>query len=148
MLTFYVLTQTGQVVSRSSVERIKEMDKQSDEMKSRLKTFEEEIKERLKLEDVGTDGGKLDPHQWSDLLDTDTDFQQEFFQVYQEDGIKEADDEPTPEVADQQFLHMELALPRDGEGPEFARVKKRMRDEDGRPIGRASDNLMLDTRVC
>ena len=87
MLTFYVLTQTGQVVSRSSVERIKEMDKQSDEMKSRLKTFEEEIKERLKLEDVATDGGKPDPHQWSDLLDADTDFQQEFFKVYQDDGI-------------------------------------------------------------
>ena len=42
---------------------------------------------------------------------------------------------------------MELALPRDGEGPEFARVSKRLRDENGIPIGRANDNLMLDTRV-
>jgi hypothetical protein len=38
MLTFYVLTQTGQVVSRSSVERVKEVDKHTDEMQSKLQT--------------------------------------------------------------------------------------------------------------
>jgi hypothetical protein len=42
---------------------------------------------------------------------------------------------------------MELALPRDGEGPEFARVTKRLRDNNGNPIGRASNNLITDTRV-
>jgi hypothetical protein len=63
MLTFYVLTQTGQVVSRSSVERVKEVDKHTDEMKSKLQTFDEEVKQRLKLEDLGTNGDKPDPHQ-------------------------------------------------------------------------------------
>ena len=147
MMTFYVLTQTGQVVSRSSVERVKEIDKQTDDMKSKLKTFDEEVKQRLKLDDLGTDGDKPDPHLWADLLDVDPDFRDEFFSVYQSEAIKDADDEPSPEFADIQFLNMELALPRDGEGPEFARVKKRLRDEDGKPIGRANDNLMLDTRV-
>jgi hypothetical protein len=33
MLTFYVLAQIGQVVSRSSVERFKEIEKRTDEMK-------------------------------------------------------------------------------------------------------------------
>jgi hypothetical protein len=42
---------------------------------------------------------------------------------------------------------MELALPMDGEGPEFARVKKRLRDENGNPVSRASNNLITDTRV-
>jgi hypothetical protein len=42
---------------------------------------------------------------------------------------------------------MELALPRDGEGPEFARVTKRLRDDEGKPVGRASNNLVTDTRV-
>jgi hypothetical protein len=35
----------------------------------------------------------------------------------------------------------------DGEGPEFARVKKRLRDENGNPVSRASNNLITDTRV-
>ena len=42
---------------------------------------------------------------------------------------------------------MELALPRDGEGPEFAKVTKRLRDKDGLPIGTANDNPILDSRL-
>jgi hypothetical protein len=55
------------------------MDKESDEMKSKLKTFEEEIKQKLKLEDLATDGDKPDPHQWTVLVDSDPDFREEFF---------------------------------------------------------------------
>ena len=42
---------------------------------------------------------------------------------------------------------MELALPRDSEGPEFAKVTKRLRDADGLPISRQNDNPLLDTRI-
>ena len=106
-MTFHVLTQAGQVVSRSSVERVKELDKQTDDMKLKLKTFDNEIKQRLKLRDLGTDGDKPNPEMWADLLDSDPDFQDEFFRVYQNDNIKEVDDQFTPEVADQQYLNME-----------------------------------------
>ena len=40
---------------------------------------------------------------------------------------------------------MEVALPRDSEGPEFARVTKSLRDANGLPIGTANDNPILDT---
>jgi hypothetical protein len=147
MLTFYVATQTGQVVSRSSVERVKEIEKRTDEMKRKLEEFDVDIKQRLKLEDLGTDGDKPNPHQWADLLDVDPDFREEFFRVYQSDEIKDADEEPSPEISDVHLLNMELALPRDGEGPEFARVTKRLGDDDGNPIGRASNNSITDTRI-
>ena len=42
---------------------------------------------------------------------------------------------------------MEIALPRDDEGPQFARVTKRLRDANGIPIGTANDNPILDTRL-
>ena len=42
---------------------------------------------------------------------------------------------------------MELALDRHTEGPEFARVTKLLKDKEGRPIGIASDNPILDTRM-
>ena len=42
---------------------------------------------------------------------------------------------------------MELALPRDSEGPEFAKVTKRMRDAKGIPIGTANDIPLIDTRI-
>ena len=43
------------------------------------------------------------------------------------------------------YVNMEIALTRDGEGPEFARVSKRLRDANGLPIGTANDNPILDT---
>ena len=43
---------------------------------------------------------------------------------------------------------MEIALTRgDGSEPEFARVKKRLRDANGLPIGTSNENLVLDSRV-
>ena len=79
-------------------------------------------------------------------MNMDVDFREEFFKVYADEKIPEADDY-SPEVLDNLFLNMELALPRGGDGPEFARVKKRMRDDDGNPIGIANKNPVLDTRM-
>ncbi len=45
------------------------------------------------------------------------------------------------------YINMELALPRDGDGPDYARITKRLRDKDGLPIGTANDNPILDTRI-
>ena len=40
---------------------------------------------------------------------------------------------------------MEIAIDRHDDGPEFARVTKRLKDKDGLPIGTASNNPALDT---
>ena len=45
------------------------------------------------------------------------------------------------------YLNMDLKIPRDGEGPDFAKVKKCLRDKDGLPIGIAHNNSILDTRM-
>ena len=50
-----------------------------------------------------------------------------------------------PEVLEDTYLNLELALPRYGEGPEFAKVTKRLRDANGIPIGTANDNPILYT---
>ena len=42
---------------------------------------------------------------------------------------------------------MELTLDREGDRPKFARVKKRLKDANGRPIGVANENLILDSRM-
>jgi hypothetical protein len=90
------------VVSKSSVERVKAVDKKTNEMKLKLQTFDEEVKQRLKLEDLGTDGDKPDP-QWADLQNVHPDVRQEFLRVYQSDEIGDVDEEPSPEISDVQF---------------------------------------------
>ena len=91
-------------------------------------------------------GDKPNPDDWAELLDTDADFQDEFQRIYNDDSIPEADDY-TPDVLEDTYLNMKLALPRDGDGPEFAKVNKRLRDANGIPIGRAHDNPIMDSRV-
>ena len=48
---------------------------------------------------------------------------------------------------DDTYRNMEVALPRDSEGPEFSRVMKRLRDANGLPIGTANENPIINTRM-
>ena len=58
------------------------------------------------------------------------------------------DEEFTPEVFDDTYLNMELALPRgDGSEPVFTHVKKRLRDSNGLPIGTSNENPILERLV-
>ena len=79
-------------------------------------------------------------------MNDDPDFRQEFDSLYNNDAIQDADTS-TAETLDDTYLHMEIALPRDSEGPELAKVTKRLRDANGIPIGTAHDNPILDTRL-
>ena len=80
-------------------------------------------------------------------MEDDEYFQEEFNLIYQDLDIPEADDTFTPDLMDDAYRNMEVALPRDSEGPEFARVTKRLWDANGLPIGTANDNPILDTRM-
>ena len=119
----------------------------------------------MKCESRGYEGSKPDPKDWSDLFEEDEDFKEEFNKIFNDLTVPEADQnndgeqsiylddninpelEHTPEVLQDTYLNMELALPRDDEGPEFARVTKRLRDKNGIPIGTSNDNPLLDSRI-
>ena len=45
------------------------------------------------------------------------------------------------------YVNMEIAIDQHDDRPEFARVTKRLKDKDGLPIGKASENPILDTRM-
>ena len=45
------------------------------------------------------------------------------------------------------YVNMELALYRNDDGPEFARVNNILKDKDGRPIRIAAENPILDTTM-
>ena len=60
--------------------------------------------------------------------------------------IPKADDF-TPDVLDDTYLNMELALPKYSESAHFAKVAKGLIDANKLPIGVAHDNPMLDTRI-
>ena len=97
---------------------------------------------------AASDDGKVNPVDWAmDDLKFDPEFQEEFERVVSDKGVPEADITVTPNVFDDTYVNMELALPGSGGEVEFAHVTKRLRDKDGLPIGTANDNPILDSRV-
>ena len=61
--------------------------------------------------------------------------------------MPEADANFTPGVFDKTYWNMELAIPRDRDGPDFSKLTKCLRDKDRLPIGRAHNNPILGTRM-
>ena len=148
LMSFWILTQKGTVISRTTVQRVTNLEKQTDETKAATSEFDCEIKRIFKEDDEpGYEGSKPNPEDWADFTKYDADFQEEFTNIVNDSSIPEADNEFTPDIFDDTYLNMELAIPRDGEGPEYARVTKRLRDKDGLPIGTANSNPILDTRM-
>ena len=161
LMCYHILTQKGTVISRSTVQRVTNLECEKSDVKELFVHFDVEIHRRLKSEIKGYEGSKPDPKDWSDLLEEDPDFAAEFNKIFNNSAIPEADatndefmehvtfldSEFTPECLQDTYLDMELALPRDDQGPEFARVTKRLRDANGIPIGTANDNPLLDTRI-
>ena len=150
LMSYWVLTQNATVISRTTVQRITNLEKETEEMKAGIKEFDAEISRRFKeeeVDDLGYDGAKPNPEDWTEYLQYDPDFQEEFNNIVSDPKLPEADSDFTPDVYDDTYLNMELAIARDGDGPEFAKVTKRLRDKDGLPIGRANNNPILDTRM-
>jgi hypothetical protein len=146
LMCYHILNQNGQVVSRSTVQRVTNLEMETDSIKQIFAEFDTGINDRLKSEDRGYNGAKPNPEDWADMMESDPAFEEEFNKVYSNNEIPEADDF-TPEVLEDTYLNMELVLPRDSEGPEFARVTKRLRDANGLPIGRQHENPLLDSRI-
>ena len=83
---------------------------------------------------------------WKYFSDGNEEFQNEFARVFDNTDFKEDYDRFTPDSYDN-YINMELALDQGGEQPEYARFKKQLKDNQGRPIGIASDNPILDTII-
>ena len=150
LMSFWVLTSTGKVLSRTTVQRVTNLELKIDENKTRMEAFTTSLTERIGGNDLVVQdemgNNVLDIDDWDDPA-YDEEFVQEFGRTINDPEIKEADQEFTPDSFNDTYLQMELALPRDGGEVQFARVVKRMRDKDGLPIGTANDNPILDSRM-
>ena len=145
-MTYHILTQMGSVVSHSTVQRVTNLEQQEKDTDEAFVQFDADIHRCLKCEDRGYEGSKPNPSDWTDLMEEDPDFKEEFQRIFDNPSFPEAD-EFTPSVLEDTYVDKELNLPRDGEEPSFARVTKRLCDANGITIGTASDNQILDTQV-
>ena len=149
LMSFWVLMLSCRVVSRTSVQRITNLELREETNKRQMTAFDDAVQEYLRdYNHVLNDGGKSEPYDWSTHpFEDDPDFQEEFEDAVSNPEVKETDELFTPDTYDQ-YLQMELALPQgDSLEPRLAKVTKRLKDANGIPIGTADQNPLLDTRM-
>ena len=95
---------------------------------------------------IDTPNNKPNIELWEDLAGDDEKFHEDFDRVITNEDIPEADDIFDPEEFDN-YVNTELAMDRHDDGPEFERVKKRLKDKYVITIGIVADNPILDTRM-
>jgi hypothetical protein len=147
LMSYKILPRSGIPVSRTTVQRVTELEKSTEANKARILAYDNAIAQRFKEERLAKNGDKPDPTAWAGIIETDPDFAEEFANTFDNPDVPEADVGFDPDSFDT-YLNMGLSLDRrPGIEPEFARVTKRLRDKEGNPIGTANDNPILDTRL-
>ena len=114
---YWILKANGYVISQTTMQRITNLESEVSENQLMFLEFDEEIKRRIKNDDFPVDGDFPDPLKWADMLEDDEDFREEFDRIYQDKDIPEADNVFNPEIMDDTYMNMEVALSRDTEGP-------------------------------
>jgi Reverse transcriptase (RNA-dependent DNA polymerase) len=149
-MSYWILTPTCRVVSRTTVQRVTNLERQQDTIISRCKAFDENISTQLKDEKhiVALDESYKSLEPTKEELELDQDYIDEMSKAINDTTIPHADPKESTADAYDSYLNMEVNLPRgDGAAMQRGRVTKRMKDNDGQPIGVAHQNPLLDTRV-
>jgi len=150
-LCYFVLTDQHKVIARHSVQALTEQELVTPEIQERLKKFDDEIQKKKddivydhsdfpddNVLHINSDAGPLtddgEPHPFDPNHNDDA--------VLDHDDIMLAVEEPN---AHDKMIGAEALLPRGGEVAE-AVVVKRARDKDGKYIGTANANPLLDSR--
>jgi Reverse transcriptase (RNA-dependent DNA polymerase) len=133
-MTYWILGETGTVTARSTVQHVTDHEMLSYDMRKRLEEFDAALAKAIKP-------GKF--------LDIDPLYSGTYIEDYlQENDEMEAPvvvrEDYTPEAYDR-FVGAELYLPNRGEMV-LGRVSKRLRGEDGNPIGVRNLYPIFDTR--
>ena len=144
-MSYWILTKYGRVVSCTTVQRLTRLEQQSNEWQERMKQYDVDIEARIeKANNVLLNISDIP--QWNRLATDEyaADFLEEYTNRISDSTIKDID----MLNAQDEYFNMEVGIPRGPDGElENTKVKRRALDVDGMPIGRTSNNPVLDTRA-
>jgi hypothetical protein len=150
MMSYWVLPQSGIPVSVTTVQRLTNDERNTDETKSQMNQFDDKLKVLFETHTADVTQSLRDVHT-SKVIDPDNEdpaFLAEFTRIIDDATLPHADEIANVEVVSDNYVGMELALTRGGEGEMVhATVRRRLNDKEGRPIGRVHTNPLLDSRM-
>ena len=71
----WILTNTGSFISRTTVQRVTNLEFQTDDVRANFDNFDAKIRRRLKEEDFPNGGDKPNPKDWAEFMNHDQGFQ-------------------------------------------------------------------------
>ena len=148
LMSYWVLTISGHVISVTTIQRLTFIEKTTDEWKKRMNDYDNAIELRMDAKNTLINVAPDIP-EWNrlSLEDNDKEFAEEFNKVISNNDLKDIDDMKTTEVESDPYLRMEIGLPRGSDNElEHATVKRRALDVDGKPYGTPNNNPLLDSR--
>ena len=91
VMSYWLLTNTGSVVSITTVQRVTTLERQKSYVKTECDEFDTEISRRIKNDGFSLEGSKINPEDWAELVNHDSDFQEEFNRIFRSEDVPEAD---------------------------------------------------------
>ena len=151
LMSYWLLPESGIPVSATTVQRMTNDERSTDEMQKRMAQYEERMKRTFNAQSSDLTR-TLHDVQSSYVIDPDNEdpgFFDEFTRVIDDAQLKHADDKYSRdvEVTSDPYVGMEMAMSRGAEGEVVhATVRKRVRNDNGMPVGVAHNNPLLDSR--
>ena len=149
MMSYWILPQSGIPISATTVQRMTIDERNTDEMKSRMAMYSDKLKGTFGLPAATLSTALMDVDK-SKIIDPDNEdpeFFEEFMRTIDDASLQHADDQFMTEIDGDNYVGMELAMPRGDDGERLhATVKRRILDDEGKPMGRPHTNPLLDSR--
>ena len=95
-MLYWILTQRGTVISRTTVQRVTHLEYQTSDNKKVSHLFDAVIAGRFNEEIVKTEGAKPNPESWDEIISDDPEFAEEFQRIINDKDVPEAYDNYNP----------------------------------------------------
>ena len=128
-MSYWVFPASGIPMSRSTVQRVTNIESQTKKFKKRFSAYDKSIVKIFNEKYIDADylqnnDDKPAVELWEEIAYDDGAFYEEFTLIITNADIPDADYTFYPESFDDNYLNMELALDRQGEGLKLARFTK------------------------
>jgi hypothetical protein len=150
LMSYWILPESGIPVSVTTVQRVTNAESSTDEMQARMREYDDKLQVYFDAQsaDVSRHLRDIDSHKIIDHENEDPAFFDEFTRVIDDAGLPHAKEQADDvEVESDNYIGMEFAMSRGGDGELIhATVRRRLNDEEGKPIGKPHTNPLLDSR--
>ena len=149
LMSYWILTIAGHVVSCTDVQRLTKMEQETSVVNENMLIFNDRINKAfdIKVYDLSKQTSSVDRWNMLSIDQFDEEFAAEMNRVIDDAQLPHAKDDNIEIDVKDNYLNIEIGLPRGDDGTlHHATVKRRKVDDEGEPLGTPHNNPILDSR--